>query len=164
MADTDAIRINSKHDEDRELARLVIMVARTLKVAKKENRPVFVLPNYKFTTEEGAIAFSALVPAALEVATKETWFVSRMMTGIEGHLMMGLGCLMPQEKFEEAMAHLDEAKACDVCGKEGELHKCGGCGRTRYCGKDCQKSDWKNHKEICKKTSEEYKKWKLNVS
>jgi hypothetical protein len=164
MADTDAIHIHSEKDESKELARLIRVVARTMKEAKKENRPVFVLPNYKFKTEEKAIAFSALIPTALEIATKETWHVCRMMTGVEGHLVLGLGCLMPIEEFEKAMANLDEAKTCDVCGKEGELHKCGGCGRTRYCGKDCQKSDWKNHKAECKRTSEEYKKWKLSVS
>ena len=33
--------------------------------------------------------------------------------------------------------------------------RCGACTMTRYCGKECQKADWKKHKQVClKRTSE----------
>lgn len=40
---------------------------------------------------------------------------------------------------------------CASCGKAGAL-KCGGCSLRWYCGKKCQKKDWKErHKKECKK-------------
>ncbi|KAJ6511089.1 hypothetical protein C8R45DRAFT_1207828 [Mycena sanguinolenta] len=35
-----------------------------------------------------------------------------------------------------------------------QLSKCSGCRRISYCGQDCQKSDWKTHKVMCKAFSE----------
>jgi hypothetical protein len=160
-----AIPVRSEKEADKELARLLLTLPKVVKDAKKADRPVFVLPNYKFTTESEAIAFFALVPAALELATKEKWFASRMLIkgGAEGHLMMALGCLMTEETFGETMEELDTADSCDACGKKCVPSKCGGCGMARYCGKDCQKSDWKNHKGNCRKTCEEYKKNKIAI-
>jgi tetratricopeptide (TPR) repeat protein len=43
-----------------------------------------------------------------------------------------------------------EVKICYCCKKPNTtLRKCGNCFTAQYCGKQCQKSDWKNHKEIC---------------
>ncbi|KAK5663041.1 hypothetical protein OQA88_6457 [Cercophora sp. LCS_1] len=40
---------------------------------------------------------------------------------------------------------------CETCGKEGELMKCTGCGRVKYCGKECQLKGWtEKHKGECK--------------
>jgi hypothetical protein len=48
----------------------------------------------------------------------------------------------------ELMNKVAEAIGCSVCGKTGKLFKCSGCGsNTRYCSKNCQTQDWKNHKE-----------------
>lgn len=39
---------------------------------------------------------------------------------------------------------------CRACGKEGgKLMQCGKCGVVKYCGRDCQRSDWSVHKEVC---------------
>ena len=41
---------------------------------------------------------------------------------------------------------------CANCGKpsaEG-LRQCAGCKKVRYCGKECQKIHWKQHKPMCK--------------
>ena len=38
---------------------------------------------------------------------------------------------------------------CNVCSKP-TIKKCGKCGLARYCRTECQRSDWKNHKKICK--------------
>ena len=43
-----------------------------------------------------------------------------------------------------------EAKLCYYCKKpENNLRKCTNCFKAQYCGRHCQKSDWKNHKEVC---------------
>ena len=38
-------------------------------------------------------------------------------------------------------------RACD----ENASNKCSNCKQVWYCGRDCQKSDWKTHKKNCKK-------------
>ncbi|KAF1987292.1 hypothetical protein K402DRAFT_403806 [Aulographum hederae CBS 113979] len=56
-----------------------------------------------------------------------------------------------------------EALRCNYCGKDCEV-KCAGCSGipttdasdseavmpAAYCNKECQKTDWKNHKPVCK--------------
>jgi hypothetical protein len=39
---------------------------------------------------------------------------------------------------------------CTNCGKStGHMKKCAGCGRPRYCSRECQKQHWKLHKPDC---------------
>ena len=42
-----------------------------------------------------------------------------------------------------------EVKTCKVCGKEGNVRKCGQCLKAAYCSRDCQADDWKKHKKEC---------------
>ncbi|KAF9456921.1 hypothetical protein BDZ94DRAFT_294869 [Collybia nuda] len=44
---------------------------------------------------------------------------------------------------------------CDRCLPDGTiLRTCGGCHEVRYCGADCQRKNWKGHKEDCTQTKE----------
>ncbi|CAN0111089.1 unnamed protein product [Heterosigma akashiwo] len=39
---------------------------------------------------------------------------------------------------------------CARCGDRlRPLHKCARCRRAAYCGRECQKADWKEHKKVC---------------
>lgn len=38
---------------------------------------------------------------------------------------------------------------CATCGKTESLKACSACNSTRYCSKECQKKDWKEHKITC---------------
>jgi hypothetical protein len=38
---------------------------------------------------------------------------------------------------------------CNVCLKEG-VHKCSKCSSRRYCSRECQLLDWKDHKKYCR--------------
>ena len=45
---------------------------------------------------------------------------------------------------------------CAVCGaSSGELLLCSGCHGVRYCGRDCQKADWRAHKAACRRVQDE---------
>ena len=41
------------------------------------------------------------------------------------------------------------SSSCHICGNV-IASACGGCGNVSYCGRDCQRKDWKNHKNQCK--------------
>lgn len=46
-------------------------------------------------------------------------------------------------------------RECSVCNKEAK-NRCGGCLKKWYCGKECQKTDWKaSHKSECSKNTED---------
>ena len=55
----------------------------------------------------------------------------------------------------EIKADENHKLCCSLCEKapvEGKkLLKCGGCGLAFYCGVECQKAHWKEHKANCRK-------------
>lgn len=46
---------------------------------------------------------------------------------------------------------LGSSRKCHVCRAQGKpkLQACSMCKKTRYCSRECQKADWRTHKEIC---------------
>jgi len=54
------------------------------------------------------------------------------------------GTLVGPERLVEACNY------CVICGKVA-TSRCGGCLKTYYCSKECQKQDWKSHKLQCNK-------------
>ena len=47
------------------------------------------------------------------------------------------------------------SKVCSSCGKKGpDLLKCSVCKSVWYCNVQCQKKDWKSHKQCCGKSGE----------
>ncbi len=42
----------------------------------------------------------------------------------------------------------EPARTC-VCGKKGNLFRCGRCKLAYYCGVDCQRKDYPRHAEVC---------------
>lgn len=49
----------------------------------------------------------------------------------------------------DAPAAPGAARGCAACGATGSALQCGRCKAVHYCGRECQKRDWKNHKESC---------------
>ena len=54
--------------------------------------------------------------------------------------------LEPQPKYAGPQCHF-----CHAYGASVKLGFCGGCKNVRYCGKEHQKADWKEHRYHCKK-------------
>lgn len=47
-----------------------------------------------------------------------------------------------------------EMLECRTCKKVGaEVKRCAGCRAIGYCGRECQRKDWKAHKAVCKVAS-----------
>lgn len=51
----------------------------------------------------------------------------------------------------------NKVKACISCGREkamdgSDLLNCGRCHLAKYCSRECQRADWKTHKNACKGT------------
>jgi hypothetical protein len=42
-----------------------------------------------------------------------------------------------------------ENTVCVVCGSNGHTKKCGKCKKVYYCGRECQRKDWRQHKPEC---------------
>ncbi|KAH7052406.1 hypothetical protein B0J12DRAFT_72628 [Macrophomina phaseolina] len=43
-----------------------------------------------------------------------------------------------------------EDPRCRVCGKVEGTKRCAGCGVVRYCGRECQRADWRRgHRRVC---------------
>ena len=38
---------------------------------------------------------------------------------------------------------------CAKCGDEKASMVCSACGKVKYCSRECQLADWKNHKRAC---------------
>lgn len=55
-----------------------------------------------------------------------------------------------------------EAIYCGKCSrleqKSEKFKKCARCKSTYYCGRECQKKDWKRHKKSCFNIFAEYEK------
>jgi xylose isomerase len=65
-----------------------------------------------------------------------------------------LGNSVAQQKmarFAESAAEMARnEKACRVCEALEKTKKCSGCEKVYYCGRECQRADWKAHKSSCR--------------
>ncbi|KAK7052839.1 hypothetical protein VNI00_004158 [Paramarasmius palmivorus] len=51
---------------------------------------------------------------------------------------------------QQDIGRLMRSSGCFVCGKKGDVvRECSGCALVEYCGRGCQRADWKEHKDAC---------------
>ena len=91
---------------DKEVREFVGMVLRGLSESKKANKPLFVLPNWKFNSNKSADNFSMVAIALLEKVTKEKFHVCRLDTGYEGHLCMVIAHGVTEQEFLKTLEEL----------------------------------------------------------
>lgn len=53
--------------------------------------------------------------------------------------------------YSSHMHVTDMLYVCAVCGKACKKNTCAACKSINYCGKECQKAHWKEHKAVCKR-------------
>jgi len=95
----------------------------------------------------------SLVPHAIRIALTPIFPVPYLEDVTEpdlsGTLRTGVSGYSPSARSEQVGADLDTCQQCRGMGKPRLLH-CSSCQMTRYCSKECQIADWKNHKHFCK--------------
>ena len=62
-----------------------------------------------------------------------------------------------QSAIENEQRRVVELKTCAACGRQEDAVRafkaCARCDAAFYCGRECQKADWKSHKKACKAAS-----------
>jgi hypothetical protein len=59
-----------------------------------------------------------------------------------------LGFCDDMDDFIQCLETTSTICKIEGCNKKG-IKRCSGCGWARYCSRECQKNDWKNHKSNC---------------
>ena len=59
--------------------------------------------------------------------------------------------LPPIRKVKVVREATDSFSLCSMCLSNVGKRTCTACKAVRYCGRDCQKKQWKYHKKYCKK-------------
>ena len=57
--------------------------------------------------------------------------------------------LLHMQVGEDMLLQLDGMQECNGCQRLGLWRKCQRCRAVRYCGRTCQKADWRSHKPQC---------------
>ena len=102
--------------------------------------------------EQVPAAGEAIEAAGMGPAVKATCLSGGSGQGQQlGHTYV----LFPDRALATGRVHiLGEGKGCASCGAEPapghKLSQCSGCKAVRYCGPQCQRRHWGQHKAVCK--------------
>lgn len=55
-----------------------------------------------------------------------------------------------KKEREESEGRMYGKMSCQVCEKE-DAKRCAGCGQAAYCGGECQRKNWGEHKRLCRR-------------
>lgn len=77
------------------------------------------------------------------------WKIGKDLETTKKHINVFRNHFNSLGKQHEIIAY--NTQSCQKCGKTDNLKKCGRCHNVFYCNVECQRSDWKYHKNNCKK-------------
>ena len=63
--------------------------------------------------------------------------------------------LFPWDAPAETDCAVEQEKQCASCGATSKLKSCSACKSVWYCGAECQRQHWKEHKVACKQAQAE---------
>ena len=60
-----------------------------------------------------------------------------------------LGCAVLLSEMARVPHSTDYCDCCGDRGPQATRFVCGGCLESKYCSKECQKLNWRDHKGLC---------------
>ncbi len=103
-------------------------------------------------------AMAAVIAYAAGLFSQDFRCVAHLQCAIdEGMLEEFLGLFLNSKNTCNCLKEEEEGENSDdnVCAhckqRKDKLLQCAGCKSVKYCGKECQRSDWPNHKTVCKR-------------
>ncbi|GFH56903.1 hypothetical protein CTEN210_13379 [Chaetoceros tenuissimus] len=91
---------------------------------------------------------------AARLSNSEDDFIFNGVKILKDHSVFKIGVAIPITATESEKYYELLGKHCSFCGNSnGKLFKCTGCKTVHYCGRPCQKGDWKFHKLVCSASS-----------
>ena len=79
----------------------------------------------------------------------EEWGAGEALVPAEGEAKPGAGAAPGGEGSQGSQAAGDPMLLCWECGQEPTL-ECAMCGQARYCGIECQETQWGRHRDACR--------------
>ena len=83
----------------------------------------------------------------------EDKFPAKMITRMLLKASEGMNMSLKKTAATPAVAQKETTNHCANCFKSDQSSRCNSCKSVWYCGRDCQKTHWKKHKEDCKRLS-----------
>ena len=91
---------------------------------------------------------------AARLSNSEDDFIFNGEKILKDHAVFKIGVAIPITATEKERYYKLLGKHCNFCGNSnGKLFKCTRCKTVHYCGRPCQKGDWKLHKLVCNASS-----------
>ncbi|PSR83543.1 hypothetical protein PHLCEN_2v5697 [Hermanssonia centrifuga] len=97
--------------------------------------------------------WAAFVPYVTRIAVSPLFAVSYLETIGEHYkdAVREANTGVAQQRPASHAAGSYQCAGCKTSVAEGKALRCSACKNATYCGRECQKSDWKKHKIVCKK-------------
>ena len=106
------------------------------------------------------LLYSFSVPSNRTVSLKRAQGELTVIDGFHGKLLLSYGMWVVMRNlkhlFKEKSVISGIKNTCTQCGvgyqsnPSKKLLKCSGCNLMRYCSKECQRTNWPLHKQLCK--------------
>ena len=136
---------------------LVLAMSRSEDMAASTNgifKEGFQIEVFRMKPNEIDLFVKIVQANAARLSNSEDDFLFNGVKILKDHSVFKIGVVTPIGSNESKRYHELHGKCCGFCGdSNSKLFKCSGCKNVLYCGRSCQKSDWKMHKLVCSASS-----------